>query len=154
MGKQKQEYEIQIVNRKAKFQYFFEASYEAGIQLSGTEIKSIRNGEANLNDAYCIFDKGELYVKSLFIAEYKFGNQHNHETRRTRKLLLKKNELAKLERKTKEKGFTLVPYMLYINERGLAKLEFALARGKKGYDKRDSIKERDQKRDLDRSLKY
>lgn len=153
MAKEKQEYEIQIVNRKAKFQYFFESTYEAGISLTGTEVKSIRNGEANLNDAYCAFEREELYVKSMFIAEYKYGNQQNHETRRTRKLLLKKGELKKLDRKVKEKGYTIIPYMLFINERGLAKLEIAVARGKKGFDKRESIKEKDQKRDLDRSYK-
>jgi len=152
MAKDK-EYEIQIVNRKAKFQYFFESTLEAGIQLVGTEVKSIRNGEANLNDAYCLFHREELYIKSLFIAEYKFGNQQNQDTRRTRKLLLKKGELHKLERKMKEKGYTIVPYMLYINDRGLAKLEIALAKGKKSFDKRDSIKAKDQKRDLDRALK-
>jgi SsrA-binding protein len=149
-----QHYDIEIVNRKAKFQYFFDLTMEAGIQLMGTEVKSIRRGEANLNDAYCVFQGGELYVMSMYIAEYKFGNQHNHETRRKRKLLLKRTELKKLERRTKEKGYTIIPYRLYINERGLAKLEIALARGKKSFDKRDSIKAKDQKRDLDRSLKF
>ena len=120
----------------------------------GTEIKSIRRSEANLKDAYCVFRKGELYVRSLFIAEYKFGNQFNHETRRMRKLLLKKGELRKLEKKVKERGFTIVPYRLFINERGLAKLEIALAQGKKVYDKRESIKARDNKRELDRVKKY
>ena len=147
-------YDIEIVNRKAKFQYFFDLTMEAGIQLMGTEVKSIRRGEANLNDAYCVFQGGELYVMSMYIAEYKFGNQHNHETRRKRKLLLKRTELKKLERRTKEKGYTIIPYRLYINERGLAKLEIALARGKKSFDKRDSIKAKDQKRDLDRAMKY
>jgi SsrA-binding protein len=147
-------YDIEIVNRKAKFQYFFDLTMEAGIQLMGTEVKSIRRGEANLNDAYCVFQGGELYVMSMYIAEYKFGNQHNHETRRKRKLLLKRTELKKLERRTKEKGFTIIPYRLYINERGLAKLEIALARGKKSFDKRDSIKAKDQKRDLDRAMKF
>lgn len=153
MSKKETTYEIEIVNRKAKFQYFFEQTLEAGIQLTGTEVKSIRGGEANLNDAYCLFDRGELYVRSMFIAEYKYGNVQNHETRRTRKLLLKKTELKKLERKLKEKGYTIVPYRLYVNERGLAKLEIALAKGKKSFDKRESIKAKDQKRDLERSWK-
>lgn len=154
MSKSDSDHEIEIVNRKAKFQYFFDQTFEAGIQLTGTEIKSIRTGEANLNDAYCNFERGELYVRSLFIAEYKYGNQQNHDTRRARKLLLKRNELKKLEKKLKEKGYTLIPYMLYINHRGLAKLEIALARGKKSFDKRESIKQKDQKRDMDRSVKY
>lgn len=154
MAKSKDQYEIQIVNRKAKFLYFFEQSFEAGIKLTGTEIKSIRAGEANLNDAYCNFERGELYVRSLYIAEYKYGNQQNHDTRRPRKLLLKKNELRKLEKKLKEKGYTLIPYKLYVNDRGLAKLEIALAKGKKSFDKRESIKQKDQKRDLERMEKF
>lgn len=154
MSKSDSDHEIEIVNRKAKFQYFFDQTFEAGIQLTGTEIKSIRTGEANLNDAYCNFERGELYIRSLFIAEYKYGNQQNHDTRRARKLLLKRNELKKLEKKLKEKGYTLIPYMLFINHRGLAKLEIALARGKKSFDKRESIKQKDQKRDMDRSVKY
>ena len=109
---------IEIINRKAKFEYHFLAEFEAGIKLTGTEIKSIRNGEANLKDAYCLFKNGELWVKSMYIAEYKFGNQNNHETRRDRKLLLRKPELRKLERKVKEKGFSIVPYRMYISERG------------------------------------
>ena len=144
---------INILNKKARFQYDILDKYTAGIVLTGTEIKSIRLGEVNLNDAYCTFDRGELYIRSLFIAEYKFGNQQNHETRRTRKLLLKRNELKKLERKMKEKGYTIIPYMLYVNDRGLAKVEIALARGKKSYDKRESIKQKDVKRDLQRSEK-
>ena len=154
MAKSDKKYDIEIVNRKAKFLYFFEQSFEAGIQLTGTEIKSIRNGEANLNDAYCNFERDELYVRSLYIAEYKFGNQQNHDTRRPRKLLLKKSELRKLDRKLKEKGYTLIPYRLYVNDRGLAKLEIALAKGKKSFDKRESIKQKDQKRDMERIEKY
>ena len=141
---------IEIVNRKAKFEYHFNAEFEAGLVLTGTEIKSIRKGNANLKDAYCFFKKGELYVKSMFIAEYKFGSYNNHDTRRTRKLLLKKSELKKLERKVSEKGFTIVPYKLYISERGHAKLLIILGQGKKSYDKRATIKERENKRDLNR----
>ena len=144
---------IDIFNRKAKFEYQFIDTYEAGIVLTGTEIKSIRKGQANLRDAYCIFIDGELFIRSLFIAEYEQGNQFNHDTRRIRKLLLKRQELRKMEKKVKEKGFTIVPYRLYINERGFAKLEIALAQGKKVHDKRDAIQARDQKREMDRLKK-
>jgi len=156
MAKKKKEQKprtIEIVNRKASHQYYFQGEVEAGIMLTGTEIKSIRSGNANLRDAYCFFRKGELFVKNLFIAEYEFGTIHNHETRRLRKLLLKKQELKKLHRKVQEKGMTLVPYRLYISERGFAKLEVALASGKKSHDKRQSIKEKDNKRDMDRMKK-
>ncbi|TVR82631.1 MAG: SsrA-binding protein SmpB [Saprospirales bacterium] len=142
---------VEIINRKAHFQYFLDEFYEAGMQLMGSEIKSIRRGAANLNDAYCYFHNGELYVKSMYIAEYKFAAMQNHETRRPRKLLLKKSELKKLERKVREKGYSIIPYRIIIGEgRGLAKLEIALARGKKSFDKRDSIKAKDQKRDMER----
>ena len=143
----------EIVNRKAKFSYSFIQEFEAGIMLTGTEVKSLRKGEANLNDAYCVFKDDELYVHSLFIAEYDHGNIYNHETRRTRKLLLKRTELRKLDKRTKEKGFAIVPYKIYFNERGKAKILIALAQGKKSYDKRNSIKEKDMKRDLDRAMK-
>ena len=144
----------EIVNRKARFEYHLVQKYEAGIQLTGTEVKSLRKGEANLNDAYCYFKEGELFIKNMFIAEYKHGNIYNHETRRDRKLLLKKQELKKLERRTQEKGFTIVPYKIYFTERGFAKIEIALGRGKKEYDKRHTIKERESKRDLKRIEKY
>ncbi len=154
MAKAKKEYEVEIVNKKAAFEYRLIDLYEAGIRLTGTEIKSIRRSNANLKDAYCVFRKGELFVRNMFVGEYKFGNQFNHETRRMRKLLLKKQELRKLERKVKERGFTIVPYRLYVTERGFAKLEIALAQGKKAYDKRESIKARDNKRELDRMKKF
>lgn len=144
---------IEVVNRRAEYEYFFIDTYEAGIMLQGTEIKSIRNGNVNLTDAYCVFQNGELYVRSLFISEYKYGTYANHEPRRTRKLLLRKNELRKLEKKVKEKGFTIVPYKLYLTDRGFAKLEIVLAQGKKSYDKRETIKERENKRELDRIKK-
>ena len=144
---------IEIVNKKATFEYEFLDTFEAGIMLQGTEIKSIREAKVSLRDAYCFFKRGELYVKSLYIKEYKHGNQFNHEPRRTRKLLLRKSELRKLEKRVKERGFTIVPYRLYLNERGIAKLEIALAQGKKVYDKRRSIKERDTKRELERIQK-
>ena len=144
---------INIVNKKAKFEYHFLQVYEAGIALTGTEVKSVKEGNANLSDAYCLFFKNELYVKSLYIAEYKYGNIQNHEARRDRKLLLKKAELKKLDRRVREKGLTIVPYRLYLTDRGFVKLEIALAQGKKAYDKRHSIKEKDMKRDLARIKK-
>ena len=151
--KKTKEHKVEIVDRKADFEYSFIDTYEAGIVLTGTEIKSIRAGNANLRDAYCYFRKGELYIKSLFIAEYSFANQFNHDTRRTRKLLLRRGQLRKMEKQVKERGFTIVPIRLYINDRGFAKLEIALAQGKKVHDKRQSIKERDVKRDLSRIKK-
>jgi len=143
----------EIKNRKAKFEYNFLQGFEAGISLTGTEVKSLRNGEANLNDAYCIFTNGELFIKSLYIAEYEHGNINNHETRRDRKLLLRKSELIKIEKKAKEKGFTIIPYRIFFSDRGYAKIEIFLAQGKKSYDKRQSIKEKDNKRELDRMKK-
>lgn len=144
---------IEFVNRKAKFEYHFLETVEAGIMLTGTEIKSIRGGHVNLRDAYCVFENDALWARSIFIGEYKQGNVHNHEERRARKLLLKKQEIRKWQKKVKEKGFTIVPYRLYLNERGFAKLEIVLVQGKKVYDKRENIKQRDNKRALDRALK-
>lgn len=144
---------VEIKNRKATFEYFFIDTYEAGLKLVGTEVKALREGNANLSDAYCVFKGDDLEVHSMYIGEYKFGNQNNHETRRVRRLLLKKSELKKLKRKVEEKGNTIVPYRLYFNGRGFAKLEIALAKGKKSFDKRDQIKERDNKRELDRLKK-
>jgi SsrA-binding protein len=144
---------IEIVNKKAAHQYFLTDTFEAGIMLQGTEIKSIRQGHVNLRDAYCVFRKGELFIRSLYIKEYEYGTYDNHEPRRPRKLLLKRNELRKLEKKVKERGFTIIPYRLYLNERGIAKVEIALAQGKKSHDKRESIRAKDQKRDLDRMRK-
>lgn len=144
---------IEIVNRRAQYEYEFLDVLEAGIVLQGTEIKSIRKGNANLSDAYCVFQSDGLYVRSMFIAEYENGTYANHESRRIRKLLLRKPELRKLERRVKERGLTIVPYKLYLSDRGLAKLEIALAQGKKTHDKRESIKEKDNKRELDRMKK-
>lgn len=146
-------YKKEIVNRKAKFEYHFHAEFEAGIILTGTEIKSVRNGEVNLKEAFCSFKKGELYIRNMHIAEYRYGNVNNHEPTRMRKLLLKKAELKKLLRKVKEKGLTIVPYKMYISDRGFAKLTIVLASGKKSYDKRSSIKEKDQKRQMERENK-
>ena len=151
--KKKKPAKLEIVNNRAKYEYFFTATFEAGIILQGTEIQSIRLGHVNLRDAYCIFKKGELYIRSMYIKEYEFGTYANHEPRRMRKLLLRRSELKKLERRVKERGFTIVPYKLYLSERGLAKIEIALSQGKKSHDKRQSIKERDAKRDLARMKK-
>lgn len=148
-----EEKKIVATNKRARFEYHFVAEFEAGIVLTGTEIKSVRAGKTNLNDAYCIFEKAELFTRNMFIQEYDLGTYSNHNPRRIRKLLLNRSELKKLERRVKEKGFTIVPYQFYINEKGLAKLSIALAQGKKSYDKRESIKEKDNKRDIDRLKK-
>ena len=140
---------IQIKNRRAAFDYELLETYKAGIVLTGTEIKAIREGKASLADAYCFFANGELWVKNASISEYRFGTYSNHHALRDRKLLLTKRELQKLRRKTKERGFTIVALRIFINEKGLAKIEIALARGKKNYDKRESIKEKDMKRKLE-----
>jgi SsrA-binding protein len=137
---------IDISNRRASFEYFFLETYSAGIVLTGTEIKSIRAGKANLTDAYCIFLDSELFVHHLHISPYEKGTYANHNPVQDRKLLLKKRELKKLASKLKDQGLTIVPTRLYINENGLAKIDIALAKGKKLYDKRDSIKERDLQR--------
>ena len=145
---------ISIRNKKAFFEYEILETFIAGIQLVGTEIKSIRSGKASLVDSYCQFMFGELYVKNMHISEYDFGNINNHVAKRDRKLLLQKRELDKLAKKLKESGLTIVPLKLFIIERGLAKLEIALAKGKKVYDKRETLKEKDSKRDMDRAMKY
>jgi len=142
--------DIHIKNKKAYFEYQILDRYTAGIQLLGTEIKSIREGKANLNDAFCLFIDDILYVRSVHIAEYSMGSFYNHEAKRDRKLLLKKKELRKISAKIKEKGFTLVPLYLFVNDRGYAKLEIGLAQGKKIYDKRETIKDRDVQLDLKR----
>jgi SsrA-binding protein len=141
---------MELSNRKAYYEYSFEAKYIAGMVLSGTEIKSIRAGKVSFNDSYCIFDKGELYVKSLHIAEYNFGNINNHEPMQERKLLLQKRELKKLENKIKEKGYTIIPLKIFISEKGFAKIEIGLGKGKKIYDKRETIKTRETDRDVKR----
>jgi SsrA-binding protein len=141
---------INIKNRQATFEYELLDKYVAGIVLTGTEIKSIREGKINLQDGYGYFNNGELFVKGVNISPYAQGTHYNHEATRERKLLLKRSELKKLEARSEEKGLTLVPTRLFINDRGFAKMEIALGRGKKMHDKRDSIKERDAKRELDR----
>ncbi|MGL4364699.1 MAG: SsrA-binding protein SmpB [Bacteroidales bacterium] len=137
---------IQIKNRRASFDYELLTKYTAGMVLTGTEIKSLREGRASLSDAYCFFINGDLWLKNSNIAEYKFGTYSNHNAMRDRKLLLQKRELLKLHRQIKEKGLTLIALRIFINDRGFAKLEIAVARGKKMYDKRDAIKEKDLKR--------
>ena len=141
---------MELSNRKAYYEYQVEAKYIAGMVLSGTEIKSIRAGKVSFNDSYCIFDKGELYVKSLHIAEYAFGTIHNHQPMQERKLLMQKKELKKLENKIKEKGYTIVPLKIFISEKGFAKIEIGLGKGKKLFDKRETIKSRETDRDVKR----
>jgi len=145
---------ILIKNKKAFFEYEILETFTAGIKLLGTEIKSIRNGRANLTDSFCQYEGDELYVKNLHIAEYEFGTINNHIAKRDRKLLLQRRELSKWQKKVKESGLTIIPLKLFINEKGLAKLEIGLCKGKKVYDKRESIKERDHGRDMDRMMKY
>ena len=146
--------DIRIKNKRATFEYEIIERFVAGIKLVGTEIKSIRSGKANLTESYCQFYGGELFVKNMHISEYELGTCNNHEARRDRKLLLNRKELKKLEKKVKESGLTIICTALFINERGLAKLEIALARGKKTYDKRESLKLKDAKRDIDRMMKH
>lgn len=141
---------INIQNKRARFEYELMDFFTAGIQLLGTEIKSIRQGKAALTDSYCFMQGGELFIKGMHIAEYSHGNINNHDPLRERKLLLKRQELQKLEKKLKDQGNTIIPLKLFVTENGIAKIEIALARGKKIYDKRESIKERDVKRDIDR----
>lgn len=144
---------VLIRNKRASFDYELVDFYKAGIVLVGTEIKSIRLGKASLVDTFCFFNNGELWVKNMNISEYFYGTYNNHLPRRDRKLLLSKNELLKIRRQTKDTGFTVVPTKLFINEKGLAKLEIAVAKGKKSYDKRDALKEKDDKRNMDRAMK-
>lgn len=143
---------INIQNRKASFEYYFLEEFSAGMVLTGTEIKSIREGKVSMADAYCFFDKSELYVKNLNIAKYEFGTHYNHNPLRERKLLLSRKELRKLENKLTDKGLTIIPTRVFINDSGIAKMDIALAKGKKLYDKRDSIKEKDMKREQDRRM--
>jgi SsrA-binding protein len=141
---------LDISNRKAYHDYFFESKYIAGMVLTGTEIKSLRLGKASFNDSYCYFDNGELFLKSLHIAEYAMGTHYNHDPLRIRKLLLNKQELRKLEAKTTEKGYSIIPLKIFLIEKGIFKMEIGLGKGKKIYDKRETIKERDTERDIKR----
>lgn len=145
--------QVNIKNRRATFDYEIVDTYTAGIVLTGTEIKSIRLGKASLADTYCLVENGEVWVKNMYVAEYFYGTYNNHVARRDRKLLLNKKEIGKLARSGAEAGFTIIPLRLFISERGLAKLVVGVARGKKSFDKRQSIKEREDKRQLDRIFK-
>ncbi len=144
---------INIRNKGASHEFEFLEKFTAGIQLTGTEIKSIKAGKATLVDSYCYFHSGELYLKGMHVSEYWWGSYNNHEPKRERKLLLNKKELNKLERKSAEKGLTIIAIRLFVNEKGLAKIELALARGKQEFDKRHDIKNRDAKREMDREFK-
>ena len=153
MGKDKNRFSntVNINNRKARYEFELLNKYVAGMQLQGTEIKSIREGKVNMQDAFCFFRDNELFVKQMHISPYDQGTHYNHKSDRERKLLLNKVELRKLNEKSQEKGLTIVPTRLFINERGFAKLEIALGKGKKLHDKRDSLKEKDTKREIDRA---
>ncbi|UPS43509.1 SsrA-binding protein SmpB [Prevotella sp. E15-22] len=157
MNKQEQELRkkspVQIKNRKASFEYFFIEEYTAGIVLTGTEIKSIRAGKASLVDTYCSIIRGELWVKGMSISPYFYGSYNNHEQKRERKLLLTRREIARLESATKQTGYTIVPTLVFIDEHGRAKMDIALCKGKKAFDKRQTLKEKEDRREMDRAMK-
>lgn len=145
--------QVNIKNKRAYFDYEVGETFTAGIILTGTEIKSIRDGKASLGDSYCLVENNEIWVKGMHVAEYSFGSYNNHVTRRDRKLLLNKKEIAKIIKAADDPGYTIIPLRLFISDRGYAKLVIGIARGKKQYDKRQSIRERDDKRMLDRMMK-
>ena len=145
--------QINIRNKRATFDYELIETFTAGIVLTGTEIKSIRLGKASLVDSFCVFEKNDLWVKNIHIAEYFYGSYNNHNARRDRKLLLNRSELRKIARITKQSGFTIIPTRLFINNKGLAKLNIGVGKGKKEYDKRQSLREKEDKRDMDRMFK-
>lgn len=145
---------VSIRNKKASFEYFFVETYTAGIVLTGTEIKSIRQGKASLVDSYCYIHNGEVWVKGMNISPYFFGSYNNHEAKRDRKLLLTKREIHKLQEATKQVGFTIVPTLVFIDAKGRAKVDIALVRGKKEYDKRQTLKEKEDRREMDRAMKH
>ena len=144
---------VNIKNRRASFDYEVLNTFTAGIVLTGTEIKSLRMGKAGLTDTYCIVDKKEVWLKNMYIAEYSYGSYNNHTTHRDRKLLLNRKEINDIEKSNLQPGYSVVPLRVFINERGLAKVVIAIANGKKQYDKRQSIKDRDDKRDMQRAMK-
>jgi SsrA-binding protein len=144
---------FEIRNRSAYHEYFIEEKYDAGMVLVGTEVKSVREGKLSFADSFCLFFKGELWVRNLHIAEYRFGTTNNHIAVHDRKLLLNRRELSKLENKLKDKGYTIIPLRVFLSDKGLVKMEIGLARGKKLYDKRETIKERDTQREIKRYLK-
>ncbi len=157
MNKQQEELRkkspIQIKNRKASFEYFFIEEFTAGIVLTGTEIKSIRAGKASLVDTYCVIIRGELWVKGMSISPYFYGSYNNHEQKRDRKLLLTRREINRLESATKQTGYTIVPTLVWIDENGRAKVDLALCKGKKAFDKRQTLKEKEDRREMDRAMK-
>lgn len=143
---------MELRNKSATFEYFIEDKFDAGMVLTGTEVKSLRDGRVSFNDSYCLIDRGEMYVKGLHIAHYSFGSYSNHPPVRDRKLLLKKKEIARITQKLKDKGFTIIPLKIYFNERGFAKMQIGLAKGKKLHDKRESVKQRESEREIKRYL--
>ena len=145
--------QVNIKNKKAHFNYEIGDTYTAGMVLTGTEIKSIREGRANLTDSYCVVDHGEVWVKGMHVSEYFYGSYNNHESRRDRKLLLSKKEIAKIAKQSSDAGFTIVPLRIFINEKGYAKIVIGIGKCKKEYDKRQTIKEREDRRDIDRMFK-
>ncbi len=152
MKKDKKSYrQVQIKNKKARFEFHLSDKFIAGLVLTGTEIKSIRLGKVNLQDAYAVFDRGELWVQGMHISPYEQGSHYNHEPTRRRKLLLNKHELKKLAKISKDSGVTIIPTRLFVNDKGLAKLEIAVARGKKLYDKRQDIRKKDEQREISRT---
>ena len=157
MNKQQEELRkkspVQIKNRKAAFEYFFIEEFTAGIVLTGTEIKSIRAGKASLVDTYCAIIRGEMWVKGMNVSPYFYGSYNNHEQMRDRKLLLTRREINRLESATKQTGYTIVPTLVWIDEHGRAKVDIALCKGKKAYDKRQSLKEKEDRREMDRAMK-
>ena len=157
MNKQQEELRkkspVQIKNRKASFEYFFIEEFTAGLVLTGTEIKSIRAGKASLVDTYCTIIRGELWVKGMSISPYFYGSYNNHEQKRDRKLLLTKREINRLAAATKQTGYTIVPLLIFIDEKGRAKMDLALCKGKKAFDKRQTLKEKEDRREMDRAMK-
>lgn len=145
--------QVNIKNKKARFNYEISDTFTAGLVLTGTEIKSIRDGKASLTDSYCVVDNGEVWVKNMHVSEYFYGSYNNHSVKRDRKLLLNKKEIAKITKAAEEPGYTIVPLRIFISDKGYAKLVIGIGRGKKQYDKRQSIKEREDKRNLDRFMK-
>lgn len=144
---------VNIKNKRAKFEYHLLDTFVAGIQLTGTEIKSIRKNKASILEAYCIFSRGEMWIRNMHITEYENGSFYNHQPRSDRKLLLNKKEINKIEKFLKDKGNTVIPLKIFISDKGWAKMEIALAQGKKLHDKRQDLKEKDDKREVDRVMK-
>ncbi|MBO4813939.1 MAG: SsrA-binding protein SmpB [Muribaculaceae bacterium] len=153
MGKNNQTSNVNIKNRRASFDYLIDETFTAGMVLTGTEIKSIRQGKAGLTDTYCMVENREIWLKNMYIAEYSMGSYNNHATHRDRKLLLNRKEINKLAKAQQQPGFSIIPLRVFLNERGLAKVEIAIARGKRQFDKRQAIKEREDKRSMSRMFK-